>query len=896
MRRTNSPRIACFLQVFNEIKTGHLQRFISWNEPLYDVLCVYDDASNDGTTEFLQDKADLLLSGTINQFKTEQLNRSLLLEAARKAFPSIEWFLWLDADEVLYCSRAELDDLLMQLDAEGMDGASLPHINLWRSEHFFRRDEYFDQLEPVRLWRNSENISFELEGGLHREMHPHGLNAIRRLSQPAVVHYGFASDKYIIDKIATYASVGQNGWPLNRLMSERGLCIQSLSTRRNLLGQRWLPPTTGDGPAPIARTTSSWMFEVLHRLRIERRREHRPQVTIVTLIYKSCEWLEFIYGEMLRLRDSFGRGVVELLVVANDAEPEVVVFLKENLIPHIEVETKISGDEWFINSVYRAYNSGLLHAQGEYVLFINSDMAFSPNFLVNLWHNRDASKLLAGRLVEQGVMRSGEHGIEKSFGSTPRGFRRRAFEKYASELQRAEVRLGGLFMPLLVHRSTFINLGLFPEGNLTPDALEVYIKSGVVTSYAVSGESCVPGDQAFVARANSLGVQHFTDFGAIAYHFQAGEMRAVGRRSRYPGSGVAIINDLIDGINGERVLWRMCVDTLRRAGVRVEEIESKGRVRGLLFHCYVRLKLRTERSVRLCFANATYSYPLPKKYRRLVLRQDQPASKRLRLLQTLVRRKCDLVLANDADFASTETGEVREWMLVPLSNVWSQPPPPVRLNPIGIFVGAFNETKGWNQVKNLVESRHDVKWILVSKYPHDAHGLTADSGHNWEVYRCISSEKILDLMETASFFVLGSAYETQCLAAIEAASRNLPVLMPPTGLLGGLDTTVSTKIGVFTDDLSHGLAEILLGLRIKRFEPRAALDGLGLFEDDVLDDWEHMFRREIEATFFKSKDRSFTAAILSTKHRLESKWHYLYYRMIRPSIKVLHRRLTAKFS
>lgn len=893
MEDSFSPKIACFLQVFNEIKTGHLERFVSWNKPLYDVLCVYDDASDDGSTEFLSERADLLIKGSVNQFKNEQQNKSLLLEAAKDTFPSIKWFLWLDADEVLYCSRSELDALLVKLESEDMDAASLPHINLWRSEHFLRTDEYFDKLEPVRLWRNSKSLSFDLEGGLHRDMHPRGLRAIKRLSQPAVVHYGFASDKYIVDKVATYSAAGQNGWQLNRLMSERGLQLENLSSRQASLGERWLNRQSEEVCSPVQRTTSSWMFEVLHRRRADRLSNHRPQVTVVTLIYKSCEWLEFIYGEMLRMRDSLGQGVVELLVVANDADPEVLDFLKENFIPHIALSTRVSPDEWFINSVYRAYNEGLLHARGEYVLFINSDMAFSPDFLLNIWRNRNSKRLLTGRLIEQGVLSSGKHGLEKSFGSRPDNFRQTSFQKYARKIRMDELYEGGLYMPLLVDRSTFIELGLFPEGNLTPDAVSTYVESGKVTKYAELGEDCVPGDRAFFLRASTHGISHYTDFGAIAYHFQAGEMRL--SRGRQVGSGIALINDSIDGINGERVLWRMCSELLSKSNIRVEEIESKGRVSGLLFHLYVRHKLRKIKPVRVCFGNATYSYPLPKKYRRLVLRQDLPSSRRLRFMQDIVRRHSNLVLTNDADFSAEETMETRQWMMVPLSQIWSQDAPPPRKVHIGIFVGAFNDTKGWPLVKNLVETRSDVRWILVSKYSYDEHGLAASQADNYEVHRCLTSEQLIELMESASFFVLGSEYETQCLAALEAASRNLAVLMPPTGLLGGLDIQMRERIGVFTTNLAKGLDDVLQGLLDGRFEPRSALLELGIFEKEVMEDWMALFVRELEASFSDASEIGIRSSLFSIVSRIEAKSHYILYRLIRPTIRSLRWRMTSNF-
>lgn len=50
-----------FLQVRNEVSTGHLNRFIQYNLELFDKLYVYDDASTDGTAEILSKHATVLV-------------------------------------------------------------------------------------------------------------------------------------------------------------------------------------------------------------------------------------------------------------------------------------------------------------------------------------------------------------------------------------------------------------------------------------------------------------------------------------------------------------------------------------------------------------------------------------------------------------------------------------------------------------------------------------------------------------------------------------------------------------------------------------------------------------------------------------------------------------------
>ena len=67
--------ITGFLQIGNEVETGHLERFLKWNQVLFDSLVVYDDASKDGTKERIAKHADVLISGEFPQFKNEQFMR-----------------------------------------------------------------------------------------------------------------------------------------------------------------------------------------------------------------------------------------------------------------------------------------------------------------------------------------------------------------------------------------------------------------------------------------------------------------------------------------------------------------------------------------------------------------------------------------------------------------------------------------------------------------------------------------------------------------------------------------------------------------------------------------------------------------------------------------------------
>ncbi|MFK5283997.1 hypothetical protein ACI3PL_30910, partial [Lacticaseibacillus paracasei] len=71
----------------------------------------------------------------------------------------------------------------------------------------------------------------------------------------------------------------------------------------------------------------------------------------------------------------------EFYFVANDANQEVLNYLKDNNIKHyIHTNTEEQRKEWYINNVYRAFNVCIKLAKCEYIMFLNSDFAFSQNW------------------------------------------------------------------------------------------------------------------------------------------------------------------------------------------------------------------------------------------------------------------------------------------------------------------------------------------------------------------------------------------------------------------------------------------------------------------------------------------------------------------------------------
>jgi hypothetical protein len=130
-------------------------------------------------------------------------------------------------------------------------------------------------------------------------------------------------------------------------------------------------------------------------------------------------------------------------------------------------------------------------------------MAFSPGWLEALERRLDGKTLPCSRLVEPGFIRPGRHAIEIDLGRDPRTFPFDSWKLMASDLADNRTEPGGLFMPCVLHRQAFLEVGGYPEGN-------------------VNG---VSGDVILFNKMAAAGFKHVTCFDSLVYHMQEGEMR-----------------------------------------------------------------------------------------------------------------------------------------------------------------------------------------------------------------------------------------------------------------------------------------------------------------------------------------------------------------------------------
>jgi len=219
-------------------------------------------------------------------------------------------------------------------------------------------------------------------------------------------------------------------------------------------------------------------------------------IEVVGMVYKSPVFVAFLSGQL--------RSFPPYRVVANDPTCGV----ESMAIPHGEVYRDPNPTDHYLSRVYRCWNYCVESSTAEYVCLVNSDMAFSPGWLEALERRLDGKTIPCSRLVEPGFLRPGQHAIEIDLGRDPRSFPMDSWHRMAADLSEPRTESGGLFMPCVLHRDTFLAVGGYPEGN----------------ERSASGQ-VVSGDAFLFAKMQSKGFQHVTCFDSLVYHMQEGEMR-----------------------------------------------------------------------------------------------------------------------------------------------------------------------------------------------------------------------------------------------------------------------------------------------------------------------------------------------------------------------------------
>ena len=459
---TKKLKLVGFLKIHNEVASGNLLRVLKHMKKFCDEIVVCDCDSTDNGIEIAKEFTSHVLYEP-NNFKKENFVKQKMLDYTLTLNP--DWIVWLDADEIFDRDGelGEIRNLCVYGEKNNIDAFSFQEYNLWKSIKKFRADEFFLKGWFVRLWKNNGSLKFKVNEGLHNKPHPIGINNIQK-SKIRVIHYGFSSPDLIEKKYQFYKSHGQNGFYLDRFRDEKGIKLTPFDID-------WFPLSVFN-------------------------------VSVICLIYKSTKYADFVWNSFNKYTKD-----ANFLFIANDATNKVKSYLKENNLPHLIFENS-DKNEYYLNRVYRAWNYGGINAPGEIIVFVNSDMAFSYNWLECLLKNIKKDKIICSRLVESGKLLTGKHGINKNFGQAYQEFNDNSFQKFAKKIKKAELHRNGLFMPCAIYKNSFIKSGGYPIGNRKE-------KGGSETS----------GDYIlFYEKLKAMGIEHFTSFDSIVYHIQEGEM------------------------------------------------------------------------------------------------------------------------------------------------------------------------------------------------------------------------------------------------------------------------------------------------------------------------------------------------------------------------------------
>jgi len=283
-------------------------------------------------------------------------------------------------------------------------------------------------------------------------------------------------------------------------------------------------------------------------------------------------------------------------------------------------------------------------------------------------------------------------------------------------------------------------------------------------------------------------------------------------------SKIILVNDYLHGLMGERVLWDFMLEGIPNLiKVDIDVIKQDNMIQNMNVSFEKKVSLYIDKyhsDHKAIIQNGSWFSLIPSSKPKIALIQDN--------LRKMGRRSH--IQENNfknADYIVTNSNEVdnyyneRKTIQIPLgvdNKLFAvldknemrknQNIDVTKYKKIGIFVGAMNEVKGWNRIKNIIHEHPDIYWIIVSKHKE---GINIPNGF---VYNQVNQNQLCELYNCSDFFIIGSPSETQCLAAIECCLCDVPIIMRDTGFVTNLDSDEKTQIGIIGDNLEQAVYTI----------------------------------------------------------------------------------------
>ncbi|KKU88538.1 MAG: Glycosyl transferase family 2 [Microgenomates group bacterium GW2011_GWF2_47_9] len=220
----------------------------------------------------------------------------------------------------------------------------------------------------------------------------------------------------------------------------------------------------------------------------------------VSVIIPTVNAYEELDLALLSIKKNSDHEVEFLVVVDPDMNTGIVnkdilaVCKKQAVTPIINKEN---------HGPYGNWNIGAARATSNWLIFATDDQYFAPHWDSNLLKYYIPQRLVAGRLIEPGIIPVWKTNIKKDFGVLPSEFKEKEFIAWCANQKEEGFVKDGFFIPMLQHKDDYKALGGYPTAG----------KFG--TSTAVSN------DVLYVQSALKKGYQFGTATDSYSYHFQA---------------------------------------------------------------------------------------------------------------------------------------------------------------------------------------------------------------------------------------------------------------------------------------------------------------------------------------------------------------------------------------
>lgn len=158
---------------------------------------------------------------------------------------------------------------------------------------------------------------------------------------------------------------------------------------------------------------------------------------------------------------------------------------------------------------------------------------------------------------------------------------------------------------------------------------------------------------------------------------------------------------------------------------------------------------------------------------------------------------------------------------------------------IGIYVGDYNDIKGWNEMKNIVDSRKDIFFIIITKYNDKSYKVVNSNPYN--AFSIKDRKKLCYLYSISDFYINTSKCGSSNTSAIEACLCGLPVIMKKSGIFMDFSEEDRNNIGYFDDDnLEPYINKIYDDLeKGKTFNSRDTMFKYELTKDNMIKKWKN---------------------------------------------------------